>query len=51
MKRIHILLAALVMPLMLTAQPGRIGPPQVRQPQIPPQIAPHMQPQPTAIDA
>ena len=51
MKRIHILLAALVMPLMLTAQPGRIGQPQMRQPQMAPQMAPQMQPQPTAIDA
>ena len=51
MKRIHILLAALVMPLMLTAQPGRIGQPQMRQPQMTPQMAPQMQPQPTAIDA
>ena len=46
MKRIHILLAALVMPLMLTAQPGRIGQPQMRQPQMGPQMAPQMQPQP-----
>ena len=46
MKRIHILLAALVMPLMLTAQPGRIGQPQMRQPQMAPQMAPQMQPQP-----
>ena len=55
MKRIHILLAALVMPIMLTAQPGRIGQPQMRQPQMTPQMtpqmAPQMQPQPTAIDA
>ena len=43
MKRIHILLAALVMPLMLTAQPGRIGQPQMRQPQMAPQMAPQMQ--------
>ena len=51
MKRIYILLAALVMPLMLTAQPGRIGQPQMRQPQMQPQMAPQMQPQATAIDA
>ena len=55
MKRIYILLAALVMPLMLTAQPGRIGQPQMRQPQMQPQMAPQMapqmQPQATSIDA
>ena len=55
MKRIHILLALLIMPLMLTAQPGRgIVQPQPQrqaQPQIPRQPQPQMQPQATAIDA
>ena len=46
MRRIHILFAALLMPLMLMAQPGRMVQPQIpRQPQSP------MQPQATAIDA
>ena len=46
MRRIHILFAALLMPLMLMAQPGRMVQPQLpRQPQSP------MQPQATAIDA
>ena len=56
MKRIYILLAALMMPLMLAAQPGRIGQPQMqpqRQPQVQPQMQrqPQMQPQATTIDA
>ena len=58
MKRIDILIAALLMPLMLMAQPGRIGQPQQqRQPQMQPQIQPQMQrqpqmqPQATSIDA
>ena len=46
MRRIHILFAALLMPLMLMAQPGRMV-----QPQIPRQPQPPMQPQATAIDA
>ena len=59
MKRIHILMAALMMPLMLMAQPGRgiqqpqrPGQPQMQpQPQIPRQPQPQMQPQATTIDA
>lgn len=53
MKRIDILIAALLMPLMLTAQPGRIGQPQQRQPQMQPQMQrqPQMAPQATSIDA
>ena len=56
MKRINTLIAALVLPSMLMAQPGRIGQPQMqpqRQPQMQPQIQrqPQMQPQATAIDA
>ena len=56
MKRIHILFAALVLPVMLMAQPGRIGQPQMqqqRQPQVQPQMQrqPQMQPQATSIDA
>ena len=58
MRRIHILFAAILMPFMLMAQPGRIGQPQMqpqRQPQMQPQIQrqpqPQMQPQATAIDA
>jgi carboxyl-terminal processing protease len=60
MKKKIILLAALVMPMMLMAQPGRVGQPQVqpqRQPQIQPQMQPQMQPQrqmqpqATSIDA
>ena len=46
MRRIHILFAALLMPLMLMAQPGRMV-----QPKIPRQPQPPMQPQATAIDA
>ena len=55
MKRINILFAAMLMPSLLMAQPGRIGQPQQRQPQ--PQIQPQMQrqpqmaPQATSIDA
>ena len=46
MRRIYILFATLLMPLMLMAQPGRMVQPQLpRQPQSP------MQPQATAIDA
>ena len=37
MKRINILFAALLVPLMLMAQPGRIGQPQM-QPQRQPQM-------------
>ena len=53
-------MAALVLPLMLMAQPGRVGQPQMqpqRQPQIQPQMQPQrqmqpqMQPQATSIDA
>ena len=60
MKKKIILLAALVMPMILMAQPGRVGQPQVqpqRQPQIQPQMQPQMQPQrqmqpqATSIDA
>ena len=58
MKRTNILIAAMMMPLMLMAQPGRIGQPQQqRQPQMQPQIQPQMQrqpqmqPQATSIDA
>ena len=60
MKKKIIMLAALVMPMMLMAQPGRVGQPQVqpqRQPQIQPQMQPQMQPQrqmqpqATSIDA
>lgn len=58
MKRTNILFAAMMMPLMLMAQPGRIGQPQQqRQPQMQPQIQPQMQrqpqmqPQATSIDA
>ena len=46
MRRINILFATLLMPLILMAQPGRMVQPQLpRQPQSP------MQPQATAIDA
>ena len=58
MKRTNIFIAAMMMPLMLMAQPGRIGQPQQqRQPQMQPQIQPQMQrqpqmaPQATSIDA
>ena len=54
MKRIHILCAVLMMPLLLMAQPGRIGQPQMQpQMQMQPQRQPQMpmQPQATAIDA
>ena len=64
MRRIHVLMALLVLPVMLMAQPGRVGQPQMqqqrqpqvqpqRQPQIQPQMQrqPQMQPQATAIDA
>ena len=54
MKRTNILIAAMMMPLMLMAQPGRIGQPQQqRQPQMQPQMQrqPQMQPQATSIDA
>ena len=57
MKRIHILFAALLMPFMLMAQPGRglqqpqrPGQPQM-QPQLPRQPQTPMQPQATTIDA
>lgn len=52
MKRINILFPALVLPVMLMAQPGRLGQPQM-QPQRQPQMQPQrqMQPQATAIDA
>ena len=55
MKRINILSAALLIPMLLMAQPGRVGQPQIqqRQPQVQPQIQrqPQMQPQATSIDA
>ena len=44
MKKNIILFAALVMPMMLMGQPGRIGQPQM-QPQIQPQMQPQRQPQ------
>ena len=44
MRRINILIATLIVPFMLMAQPGRIGQPQM-QPQIPIQRQPQMQPQ------
>ena len=44
MKKIYLFFAVLVMPMMLMAQPGRIGQPQM-QPQIPIQRQPQMQPQ------
>lgn len=44
MKRIYILLSSLIVPVMLTAQPGRIGQPQM-QPQRQPQMQSPMQPQ------
>lgn len=58
MKRINILFAAMLMPSLLMAQPGRIGQPQQqRQQQMQPQMQPQMQrqpqmaPQATSIDA
>jgi len=54
MKRIDILFAAMLMPSLLMAQPGRIGQPQQqRQPQMQPQMQrqPQMAPQATSIDA
>ena len=56
MKRINIVCAALLMPMMLMAQPGRVGQPQMQQqrqpqPQMQPQRQPQMQPQATSIDA
>ena len=56
MKRINILFAAMLMPSLLMAQPGRIGQPQQQrqpQPQIQPQMQrqPQMAPQATSIDA
>ena len=44
MKRIYILLSSLIVPVMLTAQPGRIGQQQM-QPQRQPQMQSPMQPQ------
>jgi len=51
MKKNIILFAALVMPVMLMGQPGRLGQPQM-QPQMQPQRQPQMQrqPQATSID-
>ena len=58
MKRLDILLTAVLMPMMLMAQPGRLGQPQMqpqRQPQMQPQaqmpIQRQPQPQATSIDA
>ena len=60
MKRTNILIAAFLMPMLLMAQPGRVGQPQMqpqRQPQVQPQMQPQMQrqpqmqPQATSIDA
>ena len=55
MKRTDILIAALLTPMLLMAQPGRVGQPQIqqRQPQVQPQMQrqPQMQPQATSIDA
>ena len=58
MKRLDILLTAVLMPMMLMAQPGRLGQPQMqpqRQPQMQPQTQIPMQrqpqPQATSIDA
>ena len=45
MKKIILIVAALVMPVMLMGQPGRIGQPQM-QPQRQPQMQPQMQMQP-----
>lgn len=53
MKKNIILFAALVMPVMLMGQPGRIGQPQMqpqRQPQMQMQPQRQMQPQASAID-
>ena len=53
MKKKNILLAALVMPMMLMAQPGRVGQPQMqpqRQPQMQPQMQMQRQPQASTID-
>lgn len=46
MKRIYTFCAALLIPMLLMAQPGRVG-----QPQMQPQRQPQMQPQATTIDA
>ena len=56
MKRIYTFCAALLIPMLLMAQPGRVGQPQMqpqRQPQMQPQVQPQrpMQPQATTIDA
>ena len=56
MKRINTFCAALLIPMLLMAQPGRVGQPQMqpqRQPQMQPQAQPQrpMQPQATTIDA
>ena len=56
MKRIYTFCAALLIPMLLMAQPGRVGQPQMqpqRQPQMQPQAQPQrpMQPQATTIDA
>ena len=56
MKRINILFAAMLIPSLLMAQPGRIGQPQQQrqpQPQMQPQMQrqPQMAPQATSIDA
>lgn len=56
MKRTNILFAAMLMPSLLMAQPGRIGQPQQQrqpQPQMQPQMQrqPQMAPQATSIDA
>ena len=63
MRRTIILFAALMAPMLMMAQPGRVGQPQMqqRQPQVQPQMAPQMapqmqrqtqmQPQATSIDA
>lgn len=54
MKRINILIAAIFMPFIMLAQPGRIGQPQLqpqRQPQMQPQRMPQPQGQASAIDA
>jgi len=48
MKRTNILFATLLTPMLLMAQPGRVGQPQVqpqRQPQVQPQMTPQMAPQ------
>lgn len=56
MKRIYTFCAALLIPMLLMAQPGRVGQPQMqpqRQPQMQLQAQPQrpMQPQATTIDA